>query len=157
MSIKVIGCELTEMKATILRPRSQTSCYQALKWSILKIDVHLIWPRQHSRIMHQLYSKCSMIISKMILSRQSKRWSHQARLPITSQLSSYNINLYTNNKVSDSLIKQSTNPHIVSHPKIISQPSPCEINPELKLLILYLVRPEGECVKLEKTEDGKVI
>ena len=78
-------------------------------------------------------------------------------MPITSQLSSYNINLYTHGKISDSLIKQSTNPHIVSHPKIISQPSPCEINPGLKLLILYLVESERGCVKLEKNEDGKVI
>ena len=103
-----------------------------------------------SRIMHQPYSKCSMIISKMILSRQSKRWSHRARLLITSQLSSYKINLYTHGKISDSPIKQSTNPHIVNHPKIISQLSPCQINPGLKLLTLYLVESEKGCVKLEK-------
>ena len=42
----------------------------------------------------------------MILSKQSKRRSHQARLPITSQLSSYKINLYTHGKISDSLIKK---------------------------------------------------
>ena len=100
--------------------------------------------------MHQPYPKCSMIISKMILSRQSKRWSHRARLLITSQLSSYKINLYTHGRISNSLIKQSTNSHIVSRPKIISHPSPCKINPRLKLLTLYLVGSERGCVKLEK-------
>ena len=96
------------------------------------------------------YSECSIIISKMIFSKQSEWWSHQARVPITSQLSSYNINLYTHGKISNSLIKQSTNPHIASRPKIISQLSPCQINPGLKLLTLYLVESEKGCVKLEK-------
>ena len=100
--------------------------------------------------MHQLYSKCSMIISKMILSRQSKRWSHQARLPITRQPSSYKINPHTHDKINDNLIKQPTNPHIVNHPKIIRYPSPCKINPGLKLLTLYLVGSERGCAKLEK-------
>ena len=53
-------------------------------------------------------------------------------------------------KISDSLIKQSTNPHIVNYPKIISQPSPCEINPELKLLTFYPIESERGCAKLEK-------
>ena len=96
------------------------------------------------------YSKCSIIISKMILSKQSERWSHQAPLSITSQLSSYKINLYTHGKISDSLIKQSTNPLIVSHPKIIRYPSPCKNNHGLKLLTLYLVESEKGCVKLGK-------
>ena len=85
------------------------------------------------------YSKCSIIILKIILSKQSKRRSHQAQLLITSQISSYKINLYTHGKISDSPIRQSTNPHIVSHLKIIRHPSPCKINPRLKLLTLYLV------------------
>ena len=71
-------------------------------------------------------------------------------MPITSQPSSYKINPHTHDKISDNLIKQSTNPHIVNHPKIISQTSPCEINPGLKLLTLYLVGSEEGCVKLEK-------
>ena len=103
-----------------------------------------------SRIMHQPYSKCSIITSKMIISKWSKRWSHQARLPITSQPSSYKINPHTHDKISDNLIKQPTNPHIVNHPKIIRYPSPCEINPGLKLLTLYLVESERGCERLEK-------
>ena len=71
-------------------------------------------------------------------------------MPITSQLSSYNINLYTHGKISNSPIKQSTNPHIVNHPKIIRYPSPCKINPGLKLLTLYLVGSERGYAKLEK-------
>ena len=69
---------------------------------------------------------------------------------ITSQLSSYKINLYTHGKISDSPIRESTNPHIVSHPKIISHPSPWEINHGLKILTLYLVEAERGCAKLEK-------
>ena len=58
-------------------------------------------------------------------------------------------------KISDSLIKQSINPHIANHPKIIRYPSPCQTNPGLKLLTLYLVGSERGGAKLEK--DGKVI
>ena len=96
------------------------------------------------------YSECSTIITKIILSKQCKWQSHQAQILITSQLSSYKINLYTHGKISDSPIRESTNPHIVSHPKIISHPSPCKINLELKLLTLYLVGSKRRCAKLEK-------
>ena len=53
-------------------------------------------------------------------------------------------------QISDNLIKQTTNPHIVNHPKIISYPSPCKNNHRLKLLTLYLVGSEWGCAKLEK-------
>ena len=96
------------------------------------------------------YSKCSIIISKIIISKQSKRRSHQAQLLITSQISSYKINLYTHGKTSDSLIRQLTNQHIISHRKIISHRSPCDINHRLKLFILYLVELERGCAKLKK-------
>ena len=72
-------------------------------------------------------------------------------MPIISQLSSYKINLRTHGKISDSLIKQLTNPLIVSHPKIISYPSPCKNNLGLKLLTLYLVESESGREKLEKS------
>ena len=45
---------------------------------------------------------------------------------------------------------KSTNPHIVSHPKMISHPSPCKINLGLKLLTIYLVGSEREYAKLEQ-------
>ena len=96
------------------------------------------------------YSKCSIIISKVIFSKQSQWWSHHAQLLITSQLSSYKINLYTHGRMSESPIRQLTNPHIVSHPKIISHPSPCKINPRLKLLTLYLVGSKKWYAKLEQ-------
>ena len=96
------------------------------------------------------YSKCFVIISKVILSKQSKWRSHQVQLLITSQISSYKINLYTHGRISNSPIRKSTNPHIVSHLKIISHPSPCKINPGLKLLTLYLVRSKRGYAKLEQ-------
>ena len=96
------------------------------------------------------YSKCSIIISKIIFSKKSKWRSHKAQLLITSQLSSCKINLYFHGKISDNLIRQSTNPHIVNQPKIISHSLPCKINPRLKLLILYLVGLEKKWAKLEK-------
>ena len=96
------------------------------------------------------YSKCSIIISKIILSKQSKWRSHKAQLLIISQLSSCKINLYFHGKISDNLIRQSTNSHIVNQPKIINHSLPCKINPKLKLLILYLVGLEKKWAKLEK-------
>ena len=45
---------------------------------------------------------------------------------------------------------KSTNPHIVSHPKIISHPSPCKIKPRLKLLTLYLVGSKKGYAKLKQ-------
>ena len=96
------------------------------------------------------YSKCFVIISKMIPSKQNRRWSHQAQVLITSQLSSCQINLYTHGRISDNPIRQSTNPHIISHLKIISHHSPCKINPRLKLLTLYLVRSKMGYAKLEQ-------
>ena len=96
------------------------------------------------------YSRYSIIVPKMTPSKQNKRWSHQAQLLITNQLSSYKINLYAHGKISDSPTRQSTNPHIVSHSKIISHPSPCNINPRLKLLTLYLVGSKRRCAKVEK-------
>ena len=96
------------------------------------------------------YSKCFIIISKVIFSKQSKWRSHQAQMLITSQLSSYKINLYTHGRISDILIRQSTNPHIVSHLKIISHPSPCKINHGLKLFTLYLVESKRRYAKLEQ-------
>ena len=98
----------------------------------------------------KLYSRCSIIVPKMIPSKRNKRWSHQAQLLITSQLSSYKINCYAHGKISDSPIRKSTNPHVVSHPKIISPSSPCNINPGVKLLTLYLVRSKKRCARLEK-------
>ena len=47
--------------------------------------------------------------------------------------------------------RKSTNPLIVSHPKILGQSSPCKTNPGLKLLTLYLVGLERGCAKIEKT------
>ena len=69
---------------------------------------------------------------------------------ITSQLSSYKINLYADGRISDSPIRKLTNSHFISHLKIISHPSPCNINPGLKLLTLYLVGSKRRCEKLEK-------
>ena len=93
----------------------------------------------HLGLCTKSYSNYSVIISKMILSKQSKWRSHQAQLLITNQLPSCKINLYTHSRISDSLIRQLTNPHIVSHLKIVSHLSSYEINPRLKILTLYLV------------------
>ena len=92
----------------------------------------------------KLHSKCSIIISK-----QSKRGSHQAQLLIINQISSYKINLYIHGKISDSPIRKLTNPLIINQPKIVSHPSPCKINPGLKLLTLYLVGSKRGYAKLE--------
>ena len=43
-----------------------------------------------------------------------------------------------------------TDSPIVSHPNIISHPSPCKINPRLKLLTLYLVGSKRGYAKLEQ-------
>ena len=43
-----------------------------------------------------------------------------------------------------------TNSHIVSHPKIISHPSPYKINPGLKLFTFYLVGSKKGYAKLEQ-------
>ena len=96
------------------------------------------------------YSRYSIIVPKMTPSKRNKRWSHQAQLLITNQLSSYKINIYAHGRISDSPIKQSTSPHVVSHSKIISHLSPCNINPGLKLHIHYLVGSKRRCTKLEK-------
>ena len=150
MSINVIGCELTKIKATYPATTISNIVFSTLKWSILKINA--IWYNHVNplELCPKLHSKCSVIISKIIFSKQSKQWSHQAQLLITSQLSSYKINLYTHGRISDSPTRQSTKPHIVSHPKIISLPSSYKIKPGLKLLTLYLVGWKREYANLEQ-------
>ena len=134
------------------------SCNHDLKHHVLKPSNDRYWKsmsiwHNHANPLESCtkpYSKCSIIISKIILLKKIKWRSHKTQLLIIDQLSSCKINLYTHGKISDSLIRQSTNPHIVSHPKTISHSSPCEINHGLKLLTLYLVESERGCAKLEK-------
>ena len=143
------------------RNESHPSCNHNLKHHALKPLNDRYWRSMSIWYNHvnplksciKPHSKCFIIISKIIISKQSKRWSYQTQLLITSQLSSYKINLYTHGRISDSPIRQSTNPHIVNQPKIIkiiSHPSPWKIKPGLKLLTLYLVGSERGWAKLEK-------
>ena len=151
MSMKVVGCELTKMKAT--HPATTVSNIMLSNPSMINTKYQCPSDITTSNPLESCtkpYSKCSIIFSKIILSMQSKQQSHQAQLLITSQLSSYKINLYTHGRISDNSIRQSTNPHIVIYPKIISHPSPCKINPRLKLLTLYLVRSKKGYAKLEQ-------
>ena len=66
---------------------------------------------------------------------------------ITSQLSSYKINLYVHGRISYSPIRQSTNP---KPPKNHKSFLTMQYNPGLKLLTLYLVGSKRRCAKLEK-------
>ena len=128
MSIKVIGCKLTEIKTT----------YPTIMVSNIQM-VHIKDRRPTNIPVSTLWNHVPNLL-QIFYNNLKGDYLKEKQTTISSSTT-------THHKPTLLMLDQS---HIINQPKIISHPSPCKINLRLKLFTLYLVRLKRGCAKLEQ-------